>query len=325
MAEWLYEAGIGESRAALIDDGVIVEAHVEVDEWGLRFGAVDDARFVERVASHGIVTVDGIEALIQPVPPHWTNGQAVRIEIVRDALPERGVRKRAKARATDAAPRGAPTLRERIGGDGIGIVEPTLRGDDRLEAAGWSELLGQAEGDPVTFATGQLHVEATRAMTLIDVDGWGDVDALCAASAIAAARTIRRLGIGGSIGIDFPSAGRDARAAAALAFDAALPLAFERTAINGFGFMQVIRPRPRRSLVEIVRLDPAGSAARALLRRAERSGLIGASCLVVHPAIAGVIERNPHWRDRLARALGGAVGLRVDPTLAMGSGHVEAA
>ena len=74
-------------------------------------------------------------------------------------------------------------------------------------------------------------------MTLIDVDGWGSVDALCVASATAAAAAIRRLGIAGSIGIDFPTASREARATAALAFDAALPLPFERTAINGFGFM----------------------------------------------------------------------------------------
>ena len=29
MAEWLYEAGIGEARAALIEDGVIIEARIE--------------------------------------------------------------------------------------------------------------------------------------------------------------------------------------------------------------------------------------------------------------------------------------------------------
>lgn len=324
-AEWLYEQGIGENRAALIEDGIIVEAHIEVDEPGLRVGAIVDARFVERVGSHGIVIADGIEAMIEPVPRHWTNGQTVRIEIIREALPERGVRKRAKARAVDAMPRIAPTLRERIGGDGICVVEPARHGDDRLEAAGWSELLGQAAGDPVGFATGQLHVEPTRAMTLIDVDGWGDVDTLCVASASAAATTIRRLGLSGSIGIDFPTAGRDARAAAAAAFDAVLPLPFERTAINGFGFMQVIRPRQRRSLIEIVRLDVAGSAARALLRRAERSGLIGASCLVAHPAVVAVVARRPPWRDQLARLLGGSVALRADPTLAMGSGHAEAA
>ena len=31
MAEWLYEAGIGEVRAALVDNDVIVEAHIESD------------------------------------------------------------------------------------------------------------------------------------------------------------------------------------------------------------------------------------------------------------------------------------------------------
>ncbi|PTS80314.1 ribonuclease, partial [Sphingomonas sp. HMWF008] len=34
MAEWLYETGIGESRAALVADGTIVEARIELDRPG---------------------------------------------------------------------------------------------------------------------------------------------------------------------------------------------------------------------------------------------------------------------------------------------------
>ena len=323
-AEWLYEAGIGENRAALVDGDVILQAEIETDEPGLRVGAVLDARVVERVAGHGIVAADGHEAYLEPVPREWTNGARVRVEVAREALPERGVRKRARARPTDAPPRAAPTLRERIAGE-TRVVEVDRHGPDRLEAAGWSELLAQAAGAPVTFDCGRLHVEPTRAMTLIDVDGWGPVDALGVAAATASASTIRRLGLAGSIGIDFPSAGRDARAAAAAAFDAGLPLPFERTAINGFGFMQVIRPRARRSLVEIARLDAGGAAARALLRRAERSGLTGATRLVAHPVVAAALKARPDWLDLLARASGGAVGLRANPALAMWSGHVERA
>ena len=40
MAEWLYEDGIGERRAALVEDGEIIEARIERDGEGPRVGAV---------------------------------------------------------------------------------------------------------------------------------------------------------------------------------------------------------------------------------------------------------------------------------------------
>src|SRR3546814_20874469 len=86
-------------------------------------------------------------------------------------------------------------------------------------------------------------------------------------------RSIRRLGITGSIGIDLPTMnGKAERMAAAEALDRALPQPFERTAVNGFGFMQIIRRRTRPSLPELVQADPALAAALALLRRPERQG-----------------------------------------------------
>ena len=52
---------------------------------------------------------------------------------------------------------------------------------------------------------------------------------------------------------------------------AALPQPFERTAMNGFGFLQIVRRRARASLAEKVRADPAGAEERALLRMIERT------------------------------------------------------
>ena len=45
MAEWLYEAGIGEERAILVERGAIVAARVEWGEPG-RAGLIADARLI---------------------------------------------------------------------------------------------------------------------------------------------------------------------------------------------------------------------------------------------------------------------------------------
>ena len=161
-------------------------------------------------------------------------------------------------------------------------------------------------------------------MTLIDVDGTLPPVDLATAGAKAAARTIRRHGIGGSIGIDFPTVrGKVERQAIAEAVDSALPKPFERTAVNGFGFLQIVRPRAHASLVEIAQEGP-GFEARALLRRTSFESP-GAKRLVAHPAVIGVLQSNANWLDALARQLGAAVSLRADPSLPMSGGYAEPA
>jgi hypothetical protein len=129
----------------------------------------------------------------------------------------------------------------------------------------------------------------------------------------------------GNIGIDVPTlADKAMRVVAAGAFEALAPRPFEATAINGFGFMQVIRPRYRASLLELFQFDRAGSAARMLLRCAQRSGLSGPLVLTSHPAVTAVLGAAPHWLDELAAHVGGPVSLRSDPSLGMEAGHVHA-
>ena len=80
MAEWLYEAGIGEDRAILVEDGEIVEAVVELPAM-LRAGAIVDARLTRIVTPgrRGIATLDsGDEALVEPLQPGLTEGAAFR-------------------------------------------------------------------------------------------------------------------------------------------------------------------------------------------------------------------------------------------------------
>lgn len=44
MAKWIYEAGIGENRAALIENGQIIEIAIEIESKALSAGAIVAAR-----------------------------------------------------------------------------------------------------------------------------------------------------------------------------------------------------------------------------------------------------------------------------------------
>jgi hypothetical protein len=321
LAEWLYEEGIGESRAILVEDGRIIEAAIELPT-ALRAGAVAEARLVSILVPgrRGIVAIDGSEALIEPLPPHLTEGQELRVEIVREAVGESGRARLARVRSTQQVVRPGPSLFERIG--------PATRhggpGPDLFEQAGWSELLEEAAGGEIAFEGGALRMSLTPAMTLFDVDGALAPAELAAAGARAAGRAVRRLAIGGSIGIDLPTLPAKAdRQAAAAALDAVLPQPFERTAVNGFGFLQLVRRRERPSLPELIQGDPVGAAARALLRRAERSGGAGERVLHATSRVIARIEENPGWLETLSRRLGAPVALRADPALAISAGHVH--
>lgn len=304
MAEWLFERGIGEDRAILVADGAIVEAQVERP--GLRAGSVVEARLtaIQLQGRRGIATMaDGTEILVAPLPL-VTEGAAVRVEIVREAIPEPGAVKRAKGWITTADPAPGPDLATRIGPHRV--IGP--HDEDEFEAAGWSEALEMAEHGVVRFGDGALRISLTPAMTLIDIDGERDAATLSVAGARAAAEAIRRFGITGNIGIDLPTVqGKEPRTAAAAQVDAVLPRPFERTAVNGFGFLQIIRPRVRASLCEIVQYAPIEAKARALIRRVQRSGAIGAVTVDAPADVRAVIEANPDWMAALERQIGGRV------------------
>jgi hypothetical protein len=320
LPDWLVERGIGETRAVLVEDGEIVEARVELD--GVQpAGSVRSARLVS-TGTNGrnaiAVSEGGTEYLLPRGAPGSSQGSTLAIEVTREAIPGAEPWKRPLARVTDKPPQDPPSLEERLGARLVPFPSPS----DRLTELGWDDLIDEARTGIVTFAGGELRISAAPAMTLIDVDGYLEPDELAVLGAAEAARAIRRLDIGGSIGIDLPTAsGKAARQRAAAAIDAAVPQPFERTAVNGFGFVQIVRPRQRASLVELAQ-DYAGFEARALLRRAAFEGP-GAMRLVAHPSLITVHERKPEWTEALSRQVGGAVGLRPDPALPMSGGYAE--
>lgn len=330
MAEWLYEAGIGEARAALVDDGDIVEARIEREGEGPRLGAIVGARLIEagRGGKGALVALDwpgDPQATLAGLPSSTATGARLIVEITRMALRERGRDKPARARMAEAGAvlADGPDLRARIAASGIPVVDIHSTGPDLLEQAGWSEVIDCVRTGHWSFAGGALWVDATPAMVLIDVDGEGDALALAKTGAKAAAAVIRRCDIGGSIGIDFPSLpDRAGRLAVDAVVDAALPQPFERTAINGFGLMQIIRRRERPSLVEQICLDPVATDAALLLRQAERAAGTGPLTLTARRGVVDHIAARPAWIDMLQHRTGRPVRLEADATM-KGMGHAQ--
>lgn len=316
MAEWLVEEGIAEHRAILLERSEIVAAQVD---WPgqAAVGDITEAILVFRIAgsSRGTVRLpSGDEAVIDRLPRHASEGAALRVEVTRTAIAERGRTKLPQVRPTDAPIRHAPGLAARLNAK---VVQ-------RFPECGWTELYDDAWDAQVAFPGGMLTVSPTPAMTLIDVDGALPPPALALAAAPIVAKAIRRFDLAGSIGIDFPTLAEKAHRRAV---DAALGEALdgwphEQTAMNGFGFVQVVSRLERPSLVARIELDRPGAAARALLRQAQAIAAPGVLLLTAHPAVRAALRAE--WETELARRSGRMIRWQEDPRLALSGGFAQA-
>ena len=306
---WLYEAGIGENRALRLDDGELVQVRVERADGRARPGAVVEAKFTRQwvAGTSGIVTLpDGQEALLQPLPKGLTEGAMVRVEIVRAAISERGGQaKRAKAQpAGEGSALGdGPDLLAELAASGLPVKQVRAHEEDVLGQHGWHEAMEQAETGRIDFEGGSLLVSLTPAMTLFDIDGPLPPFELAKRAAREIALALPRFDIGGNIGVDFPTLQAKAeRAAVTAIFDAHMAANCERTAINGFGFMQIVSRKRRPSVPDVLQANRATNAALKLLRQAERDRGSGALRLVVHPAVANKL--TPLLLKELAKRTG---------------------
>lgn len=311
---WYVEEGIGEHRAIRLDGDRIVAARVD---WPgeLAAGQVEDAILVSRAAGSRRGTArfaSGEEALVDNLPASATEGARVRLEVTRPALGEHGRRKLARAKPADAAARPAPTLADRLAAEGheVRIVR-------EFPASDGSELAAEAFAGEVAFPGGSLQFSSTPAMLLVDVDGTLDPCALALAAVQPLAEALHRFDIGGSVGIDFPTLAAKAHRRAvddALA-EALVDWPHERTAMNGFGFVQLVARLERLSLLHRATFQRAGMAARTLLRRAELLQGPGAILLSGHPALERQLK--PEWLEELARHTGRVVRWQASPSLAL--------
>jgi hypothetical protein len=314
LAEWLVEEGIGEHRAIRLEGDRIAAARLRFNG-ALTAGQVNIGKLISRNAGspRGVAQFAwGPEALVDGLPRSASEGAEMRFEITRPALAERGQLKRARARPTDAEPRSAPTLAETLAAEGHSV-----RVVHRFPAGDWDELMAEAFAGEISFAGGTLLFCPTPAMLLVDVDGTLPPRELAMAAVPALASALRRFDIGGSVGIDFPTLSAKAdRRAVDDALEAALgDWPHERTAMNGFGFVQIVARLERLSLLHLATYHRAGTAFRQLLRRAE--GLEGAGDieLTFNPALKSEFE--PDIYLELLRRTGRNARGREDPALAL--------
>lgn len=311
---WLVERGIAEDRALLVEGDRVLAAKVR---WPgeLRAGETVRARLVQRSAgaSRGMaVTGEGHAVLVDRLPRDASEGSDIDIAITRAAMAERGRLKRAQGRWSDG-PVAASDPDEFATGTPV----------RRFPAGLWDEVWSAAWDGEVAFAGGTLLFAVTPGMTVIDIDGDLPPRALALAAVPAIGQALRRFELGGSIGIDFPTLPAKADRQAV---DAALAAALdgwphERTAMNGFGFVQLVARSAGPSLLHRLAHHRAAAAARLLLRRAEAVEGAGAILLTAHSAV--LRELQPDWLAELARRTGREIRLETDHALALDAVHAQ--
>ena len=317
----------GERRAAFVEHGNIMEIHIQRDAlWAL--GECGAGRIDRKTPSGAYVIADDNSELLLRGKMGLPEGARILFEVTREAIAEPGRHK-------------PPEIILREG------VHETLMGKDALWDARMASL-GQsvtnasiAEGFDVAIA-GQSQIgdvtisfQRTKAGLVFDIDGIGDAFAINMIAATEIARLLRLYQVGAMVLIDFVSMESKAqRTQVAEAFDAASladPRPFERTAINGYGMMQVVRARPRPSILDHLfgtRIAALSDETQAywLLRAVAESRGFGVRSVTARPEVATLLqsERLSAWRAGAVRLAGADMVVVADEKVT-GYGHVHVA
>lgn len=324
---WLDDAP-GERRAALVENGKIVEIHVQRDlQMALGEGG---AGRIERKTPSGayVVTDHGDEVLVRrnPLQPE---GARVSFEITREAICEPGRAKPPEARLIDEISE-ATSDKSRLWDARLNKMGELARRKSDISVSFDVALTGNSQ-----VANATISFQRTKAGLVFDVDGMGDALAVNLAAAREIARLLRLYQVGGMVMIDFVAVeSRQARQAVADTFDGASvadPRPFERSAVNGFGLMQVVRARPRSSVLDQLfgtRIASLSDPTQALwlLREAANSSGFGPRTITARTPVASLL-RSTRWEILLVeceRRIGAPIAVVADDQIS-GYGHVHVA
>ena len=346
----LWDAAPGEIRLMLHEDGRLVELRLLrlLGTAPLLPGSTMQIRVGAKIGSRrALVHYDGGEGEISPIPDS-SEGSWLTAELIRAPFPEPGRWKRAVFRQAEArefglgdyilsrcpdlaaivcaGPIEAAQIRS-IFGDTCPDIQIDEAAIDDAQSDIWCERGITGE---FVIEGGLLSIERTRAMTMIDIDGFGAAHGVNLAAARAIPWLLRLYGIGGQVGIDFLASANKAERAEidAELGEASVALGqHERTAVSGFGFAQLVLPRPGPSVMEIAcgtgwKTPSVETQALMLLRDAARSQGVGARELLASIDIIAQIERWPTLLEELRSRLGCAITLRCDSSQ-NGYGHVH--
>lgn len=288
----------GETWMAEVERHAIVRLDLQRDEQILALGSIHTARYM----GGALVDIGGLSARLVTVLSVAV-GAALTVEVVREPIPEPGQIKPARVQAS-AGPVSHPPQVGSYSAMSGSLV-------DEVET-----LLDEAISGLWPFPGGLLCAERTRLGLIIDVDGSGPALPLNLAAVTEVARRLRLYNVGGMVIVDFIGLNNraersqvDAQLAAALARD---PRPFEATATNGYGICQIIRPRPRASVLDTLcgtRRQAASDATAALqlLRGVVRAQGAGPRTIRTRPAHAALLQNWPTAVAEAARWCGAPV------------------
>ena len=307
MPEIWRDDAPGERRAARVENSIIVEIHIQRDAlWAL--GETGTGRIDRKTPSGAyVVTDDGQELLLRSKISD-PEGTRVTFEVTREAIAEPGRIKPAEIALRDSGV--LPSLPKDVLWDArlTDFAQPVISASiaDGFDIA----LSGQSQ-----LGSFIISFQRTKAGLVFDVDGIGSAFDINQVAAAEIARLLRLYQVGAMVMIDFVSMESKAqRTQIAEIFDAASrsdARPFERTAINGYGLMQVVRARPRPSVLDHLfgtRIAALSDETQAywLLRAVAQSSGFGARTVTARPDVAALLdcEHWAAWRVQAVRATG---------------------
>jgi ribonuclease G len=324
---WIDDAP-GERRAALVENGNMVEVHIQRD-LHLALGGQNSGRIDRKTPSGAyVVSDDDDEVLVRRSSPK-PEGARVGFEITRESICEPGRVKPPEATLLDDVSTACSDQRQ--------LWETRLKrfGDLPRRNADISAAFDAALAGVSQMGDATISFQRTKAGLVFDVDGVGDPMAANLMAAREIARLLRLYQVGGVAMIDFIAVeSKDHRQAIAAAFDEASEAdsrSFERSAINGFGLMQVVRARPRPSILDQLfgtRIAALSDETQALwlLREAGRSSGFGQRTITARNAVANLLASQDwvSFRIECERQTGAPLVIVVDEQIT-GYGHVHVA